>query len=363
MKLKIFIFNILLLIFFAGNLQADPVVGLISDFNCASNVYTHTRNGKTLPVYFQNQLQEGDQIAINSEKNTISFELRYEKQIPRVTPEKAYTVLTPKLSIDNISGSCPPEAYGVQRHAEILSLPKHLSVGDRILVNKEIPMIKLKLGDKELVVNHNNSPYTVNSAKPVSWWSKLLGKIGQTITGLHDNQFKKLIELTGSRGGNNASSSKTLAPYTKLLKKHKARKLVAGIRPLYFAWKGGETPFHLTLTRERDNKTVFSLKSVEKRRIKTPALTLTEGDNYQLRICDAQKKYCPSYKFTVVNTQPDYPPELTDITAQATWLAAQNRKWFFEAYQQVAPLAENEGPAKIVRNALEQGARIKLPKN
>ncbi len=355
MKLKIFIISI----FFIGNLQAAPV-GSIQDFNCTSNVYTHIRNGKSLPVYFNSQLQAGDTIAINSENNTISFKLSYEKQIPKVTTETPYTVIAPPvLSIHNISATCPPETYKIQRNAKILPLPIWLSAGDSILVNKKIPMIKLKLGDKELMINQNNSPYTIKSAKPVSWWSKLLGKIGQTITSLHNEKFKQFTALLHNRGVNNPSSSKISAPYTLLLKKRRARKLVAGIKPLYLAWKGGKAPYNLIL--KRGTKEVFSLKSPEQR-IKTPSLTLTKGENYQLQICDAQKKCSANYKLAIVKP-PHYPPELTDRTAKATWLAAQNRKWYFEAYQQLAPLAEKEGAAKIVHDALEQGARIKLPRN
>jgi len=355
MKLKLFIISI----FFIGNLQAAPIVGSIQDFNCDSKVYTHTRNGKNLPVYHNNKLQEGDIIAINSEKNTISFKLSYEKQIPKVTAETSYTVTTPPaLLIQNLSATCPPEAYKIQRNAEIIPIPIWLSIGDSILVNKEIPFIKLKLGNKELVINHNNSPYTIKSTQPISWWSKLLDNIGETITGLQDEKFKQFTTLLHNRGVNNPSSSKIPAPYTLLLKKRRARKIVASIKPLYLAWNSGKAPYNIIL--KRGKKEVFSITSPE-RRIKTTSVTLKKGENYKLQICDAQKK-CSNYKFTVVN-QPDYPPELTDITAKATWLAAQNRKWYFEAYQQLAPLAEKEGAARIVRNALEQGARIKLPKN
>ncbi len=361
--LKSFSFNILLHMFVLGNLQAVPVVGSIQEFNCTSDVYTHIRNGTILPVYFKSQLQAGDKILINSNQNRLSFKLSYEQQIPKVTAETTYTIVTPPaLLIKNISVTCPLKAYKIQRNAEILPLPIWLRVGDRILVDQKIPMMKLKLAGKKVVVNYKNSPYTVKSTKVVSWWSKLLGKIGKTITKLHNDKFKRFTALLHNRGVNHSSSSTLVAPYTNLLNKRKARKLVSGIKPLYIAWNGGKAPYNLILKRGNDD--VFKFTSPE-RRFKTPALTLTKGENYQLQICDAQKKCSANYKLTIVKP-PHYPSKLivdNDITAKATWLAAQNRKWYFEAYQQLVPLAEKQAAAKIVRDALEQGARIKLPRN
>jgi len=97
---------------------------------------------------------------------------------------------------------------------------------------------------------------------------------------------------------------------------------------------------------------------------------LTAGD-YRLQIKDAGNR-TTNYIFTVVKSKPVYPKELlnasvseaTRLTAQATWLAAQKgKKRVFEAYQQIAALAERYPPARVVRHALEQRARIpRLPK-
>lgn len=78
---------------------------------------------------------------------------------------------------------------------------------------------------------------------------------------------------------------------------------------------------------------------------------------YYLQIKDADNRTA-NYIFRVVKSKPAYPKALVDtsvsedtrLTAQATWLAAQKRKkWVFEAYQDIAALAESYPAARIVR--------------
>ena len=87
---------------------------------------------------------------------------------------------------------------------------------------------------------------------------------------------------------------------------------------------------------------------------------------YLLQITDAQQQRT-DYTLNVVASKPTYPnelinsklPESTRLIAQAIWLAAQeDGRWWFEAYQHVAALAESYPPARIVRDALEQRTPI-----
>lgn len=362
--MKLFFLNILMCLTLLGNTQAAPVAGRIDHFNCIPEVYTLIRNGQSLPVEFYTELQKGDQVAINTDKNALSLKLRYEQKIPLVKPQAPYTVVAPPLSIDSAKGACSLDAYTIKRNGKSLPIPPRLLVNDQIVADKTKPSLQLTLGETVIVVNHQNSPYTVIKAADQPS-NPLLAWIGQTITQLHTETFKSITDLLKRRGIDDTPSTMP-APYTNLLKKRKHRKLVAGTRPLYLAWKGGKAPYDLTI--KRANQKLLEEKGLKEQRIKTPVLDLTVGD-YRLRICDAQKKCSVDYAFSVVESKPEYPrelkdsriPEATRLTAQATWLAAQGRKkWFFEAYQQIAGLSEPS--ARIVRDALEQGARIKLPK-
>jgi len=356
---------------FVGNVQAADIMGQIDYFNCVHGVYSLTRDGQSLAVKFFTQLQEGDQVTINTDKNTLSLDLSYEgtigvhHQTPSYKLDKA-----PPLSVTVSNAACPPdEAYSFMRDGKMLPIQPTLLLGDQIVVNKATPTIHLKLGDNEVVkVNYENSPYIVKSKGKVSTTGgNLLAWLSQVLTDWHEEEIQTTVAIINTRGIGDTSPD-IPAPYTNLLKEFSYRKLVAGTKALYLAWEGGEAPYELTI--KSVGKAPIILKGIQKKRIKTQDFSLRAGD-YQLQIKDAGNRIA-DYVFTVVKSKPAYPkelldtsiPEATRLTAQTIWLAAQNRKeWVFEAYQQIAELAEHYPPARVVRNALEQRARIpRLPK-
>ncbi len=353
-----------------GNVQAADIKGLVDHFNCVPDVYSLTRDGQSLAVKYFTELQEGDQVAIKTDKNTLSLDLSYEGRlsVPHQTPPYQLEKALP-LSVKVTHAACPPEAYSFMRFGKRLPIQPTLWVGDQIVVNKAMPTIALKLGDNEVVkVNYENSPYTVTSkGKVSSTGGNLWAWFKQAVTDWHEEEIQTTVATVNTKGVGDASPEIS-APYTHLLKKYRARNLEAGTRPLYLAWEGGEAPY--TLTIKSAGKAVLILKGLQEKRIKTPELSLAEG-NYDLQIKDADNRKT-NYIFSVVKSKPAYPkalletsvPESTRLTAQATWLAAQKKKkWVFEAYQQIAALAERYPAARVVRNALEQRARIpRLPK-
>ncbi|KHD09958.1 hypothetical protein PN36_14410 [Candidatus Thiomargarita nelsonii] len=296
---KPFIFSMLVSTILVSNLQAAPVVGFVSGLNDKPDVYTLIRNGQNLPMYLLMPLQQGDQITV-VEKSTILLKIE----------------------------------------------------GKEIEVKQEI--------------------YTVKSTATISWF-KSAENIGRTITKwFKDSISKTVIKIRTGDRGNNDTPSDIPAPYITLLEWGERRALVAGKRPLYLAWGGGKAPFYLTIQQAGNNSPVI-LGPFKEQRIKTPDLDLTAVGDYDLKVCDAQEKCSENYTFAVVDKSepPKYPHELTDsripemprFLVQAFWLAAQERrKWAFEAYQQIAPLAESEQPARILRDALEIGKPIQLPK-
>lgn len=356
---------------FFGHVQAANIVGQVDDFNCFPDVYSLTRDGKKMAVKFFTQLREGDQVAINTDKNTLSLDLSYEGSIGvhYKTPSYKFDKALP-LSVKLTNAACPPDdAYSFKRDGKILPIQPTLLVGDQIVVNKATPTIHLKLGDNEVVkVNYENSPYTVKSkGKVSSTRSNLWAWLKQVVTDWHEEEIQTTLVTVSTKGVGDAPPDIS-APYTHLLKEYSYRNLVAGTRALYFAWGGGKAPYELTI--KSAGKALLILKGVQKKRVKTQNFSLTVG-NYDLQIKDADNRTA-NYLFTVVNSKPAYPKELletsvseaTRLTAQATWLAAQKKKkWVFEAYQQIAELAERYPAARVVRHALEQRARIpKLPK-
>jgi hypothetical protein len=354
---------------FVGNVQAADIKGQIDSFNCVPDVYSLTRDGKKMAVKFFTQLREGDQVAINTDKNTLSLDLSYKGTIGvhHQTPSYKLDKALP-LSVKVTNAACLPEAYSFMRDGKSLPIQPTLLVGDQIVVNKATPTIHLKLGNNEVVkVNYENSPYTVKSKGNMSSTSSnLWAWLKQVVTDWHEEELQTTLASVNTRGIGDTSPDIS-APYTNLLKKYRYRNLVAGTRPLYLAWGGGKAPYELTI-KSAAGKALLILKGVQKKRIKTPDFSWMVG-NYHLQIKDIDNRTA-DYIFTVVKSKPAYPkellevPEATRLTAQAIWLAAQKKKkWVFEAYQQVAELAERYPAAQVVRHALEQRARIpKLPK-
>ncbi|RKZ90809.1 MAG: hypothetical protein DRR19_08990 [Candidatus Parabeggiatoa sp. nov. 1] len=350
---------------FVGNVQAADIVGQIDYFNCVPDVYSLTRDGKKMAVKFFSLLREGDQVAINTDKNTLSLELSYEDTIAVHHQTQPYTAIALPLSVKVAEAACPPDdAYSFKRDGKMLPIQPTLLVGDQIVVNNATPTIHLKLGDNKVEeVNHKNSPYTVKSTGKVSSTSSnLWAWVKQVVTDWHEEELQTTVAIVNTRGVGDTSPD-IPTPYIDLLEE--PRELVAGTRTLHLAWKGGEKPYELIL--QQEGRPILS-EAFQEQRITTPPLKLTPGE-YQLRLSDKQQRTV-DYTFTVVGSKPGYPSELLDsnipkdtrLTAQALWLAAQEEgQWSFEAYQQLAKIAEHYPPARISRDALEQLAPIEQP--
>ncbi|RKZ49249.1 MAG: hypothetical protein DRR08_31130 [Candidatus Parabeggiatoa sp. nov. 2] len=125
---------------FVGNVQAADIVGQIDYFNCVHEVYSLTRNGQSLAVKFLTQLREGDKVAINTDKNTLSLELSYEDTIAVHHQTPPYTAIVLPLSVKVAEAACPPDdAYSFKRDSKMLPIQPTLLVGDQIVVNNATP--------------------------------------------------------------------------------------------------------------------------------------------------------------------------------------------------------------------------------
>jgi len=364
----IIFYRVILVLFFGllhNPIQAK-VVGQIEEINCVSESYTLIREGKNIPVVVLGQLHEGDKIAVNPDKNMLSLSIDYKGKID-IVDKVSFNV--PFFPIQKVEVACPLDNYSFVRDNKLLPIQSELRIGDQIIVHKKKQFIRLKLSDgKSVRVNIDNSPYTMKGIEEPSVTNNLLTWVRQTITEWHDEE----VTATTISATIRSTDKQTISyPYTNLLKKDKLMKLVAGTRSLFFAWRGGESPYEITVHSE--NEAIFSLDNIEKQEIITSPLDLVEG-SYEIHIKDANEKMV-SYPFVVASDKIEYPIELTDINipestrliAQALWLAAlaenYEEVWIFESYQQVATLAEQHFAARIVKNALEQRAQIPdLPK-
>jgi hypothetical protein len=273
--------------------------------------------------------------------------------------------------IDDFEGE--PNNYSLIRGSQPLPVEffTPLQNGDKVRALHAQHRIILKFGDKTRVeVTQKNSPYTVKPIGNVpSKFDHLLTWVGEWITIWYRKEKEVEKRISSSIKGD---ASNEVPPDIKLLtvpkRSDQKMQVTSGRKPLYLAWAGGTPPYHLEIKRHK--KTLVYLKGLSTWRIHTlKCLSLQHGD-YRVILRDAKQKPL-EYTFTVVANKPPYPPELqnanlpelTRLTLQAAWLAAQERGiWAFEAYQSVAPIAQYYQPARILRDTLEKGERVVEPK-
>jgi hypothetical protein len=238
-----------------------------------------------------------------------------------------------------------------------------LYAGDEITVSQPEAWIKLNLAGYQEEVTQKNSPYlvTADKGKVPSVLSNLVAWLGRLMP-FHEAETKDTPVASVHTRGVNTGNTNGLALY--LLSSNSGR-LLAGQRVLHLGWFGGKPPYTVTVTRGKTSVVLLTLPT-EQPWLQTMAMNWTTGE-YKVTIEDANG-LSVSHPFTVVTDAIPYPKELytvkltpeVQMTLQATWLAAQeNGKWSFEAYQQVAGVAEKYYPARLLRNALEVGLEVK----
>jgi hypothetical protein len=134
--------------------------------------------------------------------------------------------------------------------------------------------------------------------------------------------------------------------------------LKAGKRALSISWFNGKYPYQVQIT-TAEKKVLWQTKT-KAQSVKTGKIHLKADQSYWIIIKAAN--HTTERLFKAVAKLPDYPaplqnnhlPEKARRTLQAAWLVKQEPiKWSFEAYQQVFDIADNYGPARELRKALE----------
>lgn len=346
---------------------AAPVVGQIEDFSCLSHHYLLTRDKQPLStgVKIFTELQNGDVITLDSKQ--IALQFNDEQGHQTTVTYQDFPVTVKATTIDKLEWSCKPDYYTIARQQASLPLSGNsLQTGDLLQFALDRPLLQVKLSAE--VAKAVNLPYTVHVTQSVPTWP---GHVAEWViswfTKQHDNELKAAISLK-TRGDAESDSKLPTAPYITLLKTPK-QQLLAGQRTLSFAWKLGTPPFTLTLEHNGETWKHPGLSGQQTQQ----SLSLTPGD-YQVSLSDAGQKEPVHYTFTVVEAKakPTIPNEMEAthlpdeslrLVIQATWLAGQDGgKWAFEAYQQVAAIAKDYPPARLLQDALARGERVKIPK-
>ncbi|RKZ92910.1 MAG: hypothetical protein DRR19_02815 [Candidatus Parabeggiatoa sp. nov. 1] len=233
--------------------------------------------------------------------------------------------------------------------------------GDKITVNK--PDNSLQLTHQRVEVTVGNSPYTVATIGDIpSTRDNILGWIGKKLSGYHEDKCDPKQTLCDPITVVTRSQTHSDDLSIPLLEDNSAF-MVAGTRPFYLRWFGGESPYQVEIN--QDGQSIVSL-SAENQWLTTKALPLKVAATYQVTIKDANGQTITEAFSSVAAI--DYPKDLeaglspeSRQTVNAMWLGSQ-RQWVLEAYQQASEIADKHYPARLLRDRLEKGLRVKKPK-
>ena len=291
------LFALLFTILLFTSVQARQPVGYVEHLGAQSKAFRLVRNGEELDVAVMTPLHTGDQIEIVPERCkqddpcTITFEL------------------------------CN------QQHVQV-------------------------------TVDH--SPYTIAEDFECEYPSALEKFLTWAATPFKRShkQSRQLHHLGTTMGGSDAPLS------LPLLSEGKAR-VTAGERTFSLAWRGGEAPYQIRLYREGSDTPIFEQKDIQENRLKQEGMLFTEG-SYRVEVQDAEHEpIIATFQVVPATELPQLPAEFGEPLQQSTlennakntlfalWLTEEHEGWEFEAYQLVAPLAEDYYPALLVREQLE----------
>lgn len=242
-----------------------------------------------------------------------------------------------------------------------------LQAGDLLIVNDNKHSLKIRFANaSEEVVNAQNSPYVVTAKGEVPTISGNIWAWATQLTRRQQREKVMAVDIStkggDSEGHDQPPSMALLEPRVGKLPKV----LLAGKRALFLTWQQGKPDYQITL--KQGDKILFE-QTVTERVFQSSELDFKPGE-YQVLLSDSEQRSVP-YPFTVVDSLPAYPSELTDknlaslsksarVTLQALWLANQeNEKWLFEAYQRVAEISKDHHFARVLQDALGDGTVLK----
>jgi hypothetical protein len=258
--------------------------------------------------------------------------------------------------IDHFEGQ--PENYLIKRGKQKIPVRLFtvLQVGDEISITKKQHTITLTLrgGTHTVQVTSENSPFQINDANQVP---ERLSNLW-TWTRQYLSEWQKFTQSVISHD-NHQISEPPRKPMVPLLANVKSpAHLVAGKRPLYLQWAGGQSPYRVMVLKRRNR--LLSNTSMRSQ-FKTEPIDFKANKSYRVMVIDANgESSMAGFRVVTPTRKPVFPtilkeaklPENFRQTLQATWLAMQeNGKWIFEAYQQMAQLTDYY-PAQLLKRAL-----------
>lgn len=238
--------------------------------------------------------------------------------------------------------------------APALLLP--LQAGDRVTALASGSELYAQVGKRRVVVTVRNSPYHVPAVDaPPGFITRLrstLVSVGARLTTQYVRSSSPVS--TSSRGREGPLSMPLIEDGISRISSNRAA--------LALAWDGGTGPFHVQVLGPEGQQWAGADSDGWRARLplssgRLPSGTIhivvqdRTGDTVRRSVSVVSPESIPAGS-AALSTQ-DLPPDLQQLLAADSLLQAHRKIWTFEAYQDVASLADSYEPARLLRDCLE----------
>jgi len=243
----------------------------------------------------------------------------------------------------------------IDRHGESVQpailLP--LRADDRVFLKRGSELY-LQLGNRRVVIAEKDSPYRVPTVDaPPAFLTRLRSTLMSLGAKLTSQYVRSSVPVsTSSRGHEGLLSMPVVVDDSSRLGSHRTT--------IHIAWEGGTAPFTVQIL-SGQGKTLAAKERVQEWRLQLlwsagpipegPARIVVE-DGAGQRISKLIN-LVPVHSLPEQVAQDDLPPTLHAIIAADHLIQTNRRQWGFEAYQDLADLADSYEPARLLRDCLE----------
>ena len=247
----------------------------------------------------------------------------------------------------------------IERHgksiAPALLLP--LQVGDRLTSLRPDNELYVQLGNHRVIITAQNSPYRIPAIDaPPGFLNRLRSKLVSVGGRLTTQYVRSSIPIsTSSRGGD--------SPLSMPLIEDGVSRFRTTRTGLALAWDGGTAPFLVRVL-------AIGKQELASQHVADGVRTRVEFTRgpvplgiIQVVVQDSAGGVVEKFVQVVPSiallgkskqlAQSDLPLELQTVLSANSTILANHKRWGFEAYQDIAPLADAYEPARLLRDCLE----------
>ncbi len=243
----------------------------------------------------------------------------------------------------------------IDRHGESMQpailLP--LRADDRVVLKRGCELY-LQLGNRRVVVAEKDSPYRIPAVDaPPAFLTRLRSTLMSLGAKLTSQYARSSVPVsTSSRGHEGPLSMPVVEDVASRLASHRTT--------IHIAWEGGTPPFAVRML-SGQGKTIAAQERVQEWRLQLlwPPGAIPDGPARIVVEDGAGQRLIKLIDLVPVHSLPkpvamgDLPPALHAVIAADQLIQTNRRQWGFEAYQNLAALADSYEPARLLRDCLE----------